>query len=364
MQTTKAVFQRSTATPFVAEVKERVAQHFRDRGISDKANVAMVLKTIVLLGFTFGCYTLVLAGGFGPWAMLGLCVLMGVGWAGIGFGIGHDAGHGAYSNRRWVNRLLGLTFEVLGANAYMWRLTHNGIHHTWTNVPGFDEDLIVSPLLRLSPHSERKWFHRFQTLFALPAYATATLFWVFVKDYKYFLAPRVGPYTGKRHPRYVWLGLALGKVVHFGWTIVLPLLILDVTWWQFLIGYLTVHLTAGVILGVVFMLAHVVEGVEFPAPTETGQMGDTWMVHQLRTTANFARKNRLLAWYVGGLNFQVEHHLFPHVCSVHYGQISPIVEDAARKHGLPYHDNPSIAGAIASHFRVLHRLGRQTTATA
>ncbi len=358
MQPTKAVFQRGTAGEFTTEVKARVAAYFADAGLSDKANLSMIVKTVVILAVTFGAYGLLYTGWFSPLGMLGLAVVMGIGWAGIGFCIGHDAIHGAYSNRNWVNRTLGCVFELLGANCYMWRLTHNGIHHTWTNIPGIDEDLVVTPLLRLTPHAKRRWFHRFQALFALPAYATATLFWVFAKDYKYFFAKRIGPHENKRHPRSAWIGLVLGKIVHYGWTIVLPLLFLDITFGQFVIGYLTVHLTAGVILGVIFMLAHVVDNIDYPAPDAAGQMEDAWIVHQLRTTASFGRGNRALGWYVGGLNFQVEHHLFPKVCSVHYRHISPIVEEVAREHNLPYHANRTFFSALASHFRMLIRLGR------
>lgn len=362
MKGTKVKFGRG-GSPFVSEVKERVAAYFHDEGISDKANAAMVAKSAVILVVTFGSYALLYTGWFGPFGMLGLAVLMGIGWAGIGFCIGHDAIHEAYSRRKWVNRLLGFSFEVLGASSYMWRLTHNGIHHTWTNVAGVDEDLVVAPVLRLTPHSERHWFHRFQTLFALPAYATATLFWVFAKDYKYFLARNMGPHMRKRHPAGAWVALVIGKIIHYGWTIVLPLLFLDLTWWQFLIGYLTVHLTAGLILGVVFMLAHVVEQVDYPAPDAEGRLKDEWMVHQLCTTADFARGNRLLGWYVGGLNFQVEHHLFPRICSIHYRKISPIIEEVALAHGVPFYENRTFFAALASHFRMLHRLGHQPATT-
>jgi linoleoyl-CoA desaturase len=362
MQSDKVVFASRGAAEFVAEAKQRVAAYFAERGVSDKANAAMVVKTVLLLLLTFGSYGLILSGLVGPWAMLALAIAMGVGVAGIGFCVSHDALHGSYSRRPWVNRLLGYTFDVLGANSYMWKLTHNGIHHTWTNVPGVDEDLVVTPVLRLSPHEPHRWFHRFQTLFALPAYATATLFWAFAKDYKYFFAGKVGPYRGKRHPTRQWVGLFAWKAVTYAWTIVIPLLVLPVAWWQFLIGYLAMHLTAGLILGVVFMLAHVVEDVEYPAPDAAGHMQDTWFVHQLRTTADFARKNRLLTWYVGALNYQVEHHLFPKVCSVHYPQISPIVEQVASEHGMPYHASPTMWAAIRSHFRMLRRLGRRPTA--
>lgn len=347
------------AAQFAGEVKREVAAYFADRGLSDKATPGMVVKTVLLLGGTAACYLLILLGGFGPWAMLGLAILMGVGVAGVGFAVAHDALHGAYSNRPWVNRLLGLSFDLLGANGYMWKITHNVIHHTYTNIHGVDEDLSVSPLLRLSPDAPLRPIHRWQHWYAFAAYSTSTLFWVFVKDYKYFLQKDLGPYQDKRHPPGAVANLLLMKLVYYGWAIVLPLVVLDLAWWQFLIGFLAMHLTAGTILGVVFQLAHVVEGTDHPQPNAEGEMEAAWLVHEMETTSNFARGNRLLSWYVGGLNFQVEHHLFPRVCSVHYPAISPIVERVARRHDIPYHSQPTLRAAIASHRRMLRRLGAE-----
>jgi len=354
---TGVTFPARDPARFGPEVKRRVAEYFSSRGISDKANAEMVVKTITLLTLTFGCYGLILSGWFGPWIMLGLAVLMGVGVAGLGFAVAHDALHGAYSNRPWVNRLLGLVFDVLGANGYMWKITHNVIHHTYTNIHGIDEDLTVSPLLRLSPEAERRPIHRFQHWYAIPAYSTSTLFWVFAKDFKYFLQRDLGPYKNKRHPVNEVAILVATKLLYVGWAIVLPLALLDLAWWQFLIGFLAMHLTAGAILGIVFQLAHVVEGAEHLNPDDTGTMDSAWMIHEMRTTSNFGRGNRLLSWYVGGLNYQVEHHLFPRVCSVHYPAISPIVEEVARECGVPYHAQPTFMAAVRSHLRMLKMLG-------
>lgn len=353
-----AISVKFVTTPpaaFAAEVKERVDRFFAERGLSEKANAAMVLKTIVILGLTFGCYGLILSGRFSPLAMLGLAVLMGVGVAGIGFGVSHDALHGAYSHDPRVNRLLGLTFDVLGANGYMWKITHNVIHHTYTNIHGIDEDLEVSPLIRLSPRSPWRPIHRLQPWLAWALYSFSTLFWVWVKDFKYFLQKDLGPYKDKKHPRGEIALLAVTKLAYHAWTIVIPLLVLDIAWWQFAIGYLAMHLTAGLILGVVFQLAHVVEGPEHPVPDAAGRMDDAWMIHQMETTSNFATGSKLLTWYVGGLNYQVEHHLFPKVCSVHYPSIRPLVREAARRHGIPYHEQPTLWSAIRSHYETLKR---------
>lgn len=359
--TAKVTFAPAAGALFVAEVKERVAEYFRSRRLATEANGSMMVKGALLLGVTIGCYLLILSNQFSPWTMLGLSILMGIGVAGIGFGIAHDALHGAYSRHAWVNRLLSLSFELTGANGYMWRITHNVIHHTYPNVHGLDEDLEVSPLLRLSPESRHRPIHRYQHFYALAAYSLTTLFWVFVKDYKYFLKRDLGPFLGRRHPAGEVTFLIAAKLVYYTYTIVIPLLVLDVAWWQFLVGFLAMHATAGSVLGVVFQLAHVVEETEHPAPDEDGMMDSAWMVHQMMTTSNFATSNRLLTWYVGGLNHQVEHHLFPKICSVHYPALSPIVRSVAEKHGVVYRHHETLRAAIASHFGALKHFGRPVT---
>lgn len=342
---------------FITELKQRVHAYFEERGISDKADARMVFKTIAMLSLTFGPYLLIMLGGFSAPVMLSLAVVMGIGMAGCGFSIAHDALHGAYSDNRRINGILGMAFDVLGANGYLWKITHNVIHHTYTNIQGIDEDLEVSPLLRLSPTSEYRKIHRFQHWYAIAAYSMSTLFWVFVKDYKYILQRDLGPYQNIRHPRSEIVKLLVMKVVYYGYTIVLPLVWLDIPLWQFVVGLLAMHLTAGVILGVVFQLAHVVEGPSHLPAAGNEVIEDSWLVHELKTTSDFGRSNKLLCWYVGGLNFQVEHHLFPKICSIHYPAISPIVEEVAKKHGIPFHTQPTLRAAIASHLRMLKQLG-------
>lgn len=358
MRSTKVTFAPSSHARFAAEVKERVADYFESRKISPKANARMVVKAVVMLAIAFGSYGLILSNAFSPWAMFGLSVLMGVGVAGIGFNIAHDALHGAYSSRDWVNKCLGFSFELVGANGYMWKITHNVIHHTYPNIHGLDEDLEVSPMLRLSPESAHRPIHRFQHWYAPLAYSFTTLFWVFIKDYRYFLKRDLGPFQGRRHPKSEVATLILAKAIYYTYTIVIPLLLLDVAWWQFLIGFLAMHLTAGLILGIVFQLAHVVEETEHPLPDDAGIMDSAWMVHQMETTSDFANSNLIVSWYVGGLNHQVEHHLFPKVCSIHYPALHRIVREVARKHGVPYHRHETLREAVVSHFRTLKRLGR------
>jgi linoleoyl-CoA desaturase len=358
LATRLVTFPAAAGEQFAEEVKSRAAAYFAERGISCKATPGMVAKTVVLWSVFAGSYFLILLAGFSPLAMLGLCVVMGVAMAGIGFAVAHDALHGAYSDNPRVNALLGYSFDVLGANGYMWKITHNVIHHTYTNIQGIDEDLEVSPLLRLSPRSEHRPVHRFQALYAAFAYSLSTLNWVFWKDFDYFTRRKLGPYEGRRHPAAEIAIMVGGKVFYFGWAVVLPLLVLPVAWWQVAIGVVTIHLVGGLILGVIFQLAHVVEATAHPAPDLDGRMEWSWMIHEMHTTANFSTKNRLLTWYVGGLNYQIEHHLFPKTCSVHYPALGAMVREVAARHGLPYHENPAFLGALRSHWRMLARLGR------
>lgn len=355
-------FARATPDHAMQEMKARVAKYFETQKLSSKANPGMVLKTVLLLAITFVPYGLILTNRFSRWEMLLLAVAMGVGMAGIGFGIAHDALHGAYSANPRINTLLGMSLDVLGASSYMWKITHNIVHHTYTNIEGVDEDLAVSPLLRLSPNCERLWFHRFQHLYAFALYGFTTLFWVFVKDYQQLMKAELGPYRDKRHDRMQVGVLASTKICYYVYALAIPLLVLQIPWWQVLIGFFVMHFTAGAILGIVFQLAHVVESTDYPAPDVEGLIAQEWWLHEMQTTANFGPKNRLLSWYVGGLNFQVEHHLFPRVCSVHYPAISRIVKEVAAKYDLPYNAYPTLRAAIASHYRTLRQFGARRPA--
>lgn len=350
-------FAQGKAQGFIKEMKSRVHAYFEETGLSQKANAQMVLKTVVMISMVAVPYLLIMTNRLSPWMMLGLCVVMGVGVAGCGFCIAHDALHGAYSSNRNVNVALGLAFDLNGASSYMWKITHNVIHHTYTNIQGIDEDLEVSPLLRLSPTSEHHPIHRYQHLYVLAAYSMTTLFWVFVKDFQYLLRRDLGPYRNIVHPKGEIAKLFVMKAIYYSYIIVMPLLFLDVAWWQFLIGFFALHLTSGLILSLIFQLAHVIEGpVQFAADSQE-TMEDAWFVHEMKTTADFARANKLLCWYVAGLNFQIEHHLFPKVCSVHYPAICRIVQEAAEEYGVPYHHHPTFLGAIRSHWRTLKLFG-------
>lgn len=348
---------------FSAELKRAVDGWFDESGRSRNAPVSMKIKGVLMLTLLYGSFAWLLLGNLPGWAMLLLCVAIGLGYAGVGFCVGHDAIHGAYfKDKRW-NTLTGYCFDLMGASSYLWRLTHNRIHHTWTNIPGIDEDIDVSPQIRHSPGAPRKWYHRLQHLYAWPLYALATVNWILVKDYQQLFRKKLGPYEDLKHPRGEIIKLFAFKLFHYGWSIALPLLVMDITFGQFLLGFLVAHAVAGLVLGVVFQLAHVVEEAVFPVPGDNGAMGDDWHAHQLRTTCDFATRNPVMTWYTGGLNHQIEHHLFPRICSAHYPALRPLVKRIAQKHGLPHYEAPTFFRALGSHYRMLRRLGRDDVIT-
>jgi linoleoyl-CoA desaturase len=362
MGATRISFKHDGKKEFSKELKTAVNNYFEENNISKNANAAMVAKTIILLTLYFGAYGLIISGSFGVWTMAFLCFVMGVGMAGIGFSISHDALHGAYSSNKTVNQWLGYTFDLMGANSYIWKITHNIIHHTYTNIYEHDEDLEVAEFIRLSPNAEHKPIHRAQHILAFFAYGFATLFWAFIKDYKYFFQSSLGPYENKSHPTREWVTLFITKILYYGYMLVLPYMLLPVTWWQVAIGFLILHFTAGNILGVIFQLAHVVEETEHPTQNEEGNIENAWMIHQLETTSDFAHENDLLCWYIGGLNYQIEHHLFPQVCSIHYPEISKIVREKAQKYDIPYNYHETLGVAIKSHYDTLKKFGDPATA--
>lgn len=361
MDVTRISFGKDRSIGFAKEVKKQVEAYFKDNNLSKHADARMVFKTVILLSVYFGSYSLILTGWFSPLQMLLFCFIMGIGMAGIGFSVSHDALHGAYSSNKTVNKILGLSFDLLGANGYIWKITHNVIHHTYTNIYEHDEDLEVAEFIRLSPNAEYKPIHKVQHILAFAAYSLATLFWVFIKDYKHFLKKNLGPYENRTHPVQEWITLILTKILYYNYMLVIPYLLLPITWWQLALGFLVVHFTAGTILGIIFQLAHVVEGTEHPVQNEEGNIENAWMIHQMETTSNFAHNNKLLCWYIGGLNYQIEHHLFPKICSIHYPAISKIVQTVAEEHDVPYNYQETFGDAVRSHYRTLKKFGKYET---
>ncbi|MFN0035072.1 MAG: fatty acid desaturase family protein [Saprospiraceae bacterium] len=344
---------------FYSTLHARVDSYFKETGLSKHANAGIVLKTVVLMSAYLLPLLLMLV--FQPafgWSMA-LWALMGVGMAGVGMSIMHDANHGAYSSNPRINEWVGYSLVLLGGAATNWKLQHNTLHHTFTNIAHYDDDIADKPALRLSPHTQVKAVHRFQWLHALLIYALVTLYWVTAKDFLQFARyTRNGVNKNTAPQNRVFLTKIIGiKVAYFFIFLAAPLLA-GLPVWHVVVGFLLMHFIGGIILTVIFQLAHTVEETTFPQPTAQGIIENEWAIHQMNTTVNFSRKNRLLSWYVGGLNFQVEHHLFPSICHTHYPRIAGIVQRTAAEFNVPYLEHRTFGHALRSHFSMLRQLGR------
>ncbi|MCU0353549.1 MAG: acyl-CoA desaturase [Cytophagales bacterium] len=353
----KVTFSRKNST-FFRTLQTSVDQYFDENNLSKNGDWRLYAKTLVLVPSALVLYVALLTVPFSFWPGVFLSSLLGFVLASIGFNVMHDACHGSYSSRRWVNDLLGLSLNALGGNAFIWKFKHNIVHHTYTNVDGVDDDIAKSPLMRQC--SSQKWVpaHRYQHWYVFLVYAISSFAWVFLMDFNKYFKQAVHNTPLQKMDRKEHLMFWASKVLYVVFYIALP--VWFVGWGAWAVGFTFMHIAMGLTLAVVFQLAHVVEHTEFEfAGTEPVTLENEWAVHQIKTTANFARGNRILSWFVGGLNYQVEHHLFPRISHVHYPAISRIVKATCQEHGLPYHEFPTMTAALASHVRMMRELGKK-----
>jgi len=351
-------FSRKDPELFFQTLRERVNQYFEQNNIKKTGNGHMHRKTIAMFAMYFVPFAIILSQVLPDWTAIVLYFLMGIGVSGIGLSVMHDANHGSYSGRSWMNGLMSKSMDIIGGSSFTWKVQHNFLHHTYTNIYELDEDIDDKPFLRLSPHGKLKKYHRFQHIYAMFLYCLATMSWILMKDFKQMLHYHREGLTEKCGftPTRETIRMIISKTLYILYVVVLPIA-LGVAWWAVLIGFILMHMVAGLLITVIFQLAHVVEGPQHFTPERTGTMENTWAIHQLKTTANFCRNNRLITWFVGGLNFQIEHHLFPHICHVHYKKISEIVKKTAQECNLSYFEHPTFGKAVASHLKVLKMLG-------
>lgn len=351
-----------TRREFSATLQKRVGEYFKSNNLNRHGNSEMVLKSIFMFSLYLVPYTLILTGVIAnTWLLLLLVVVMALGLAGIGLSIMHDANHGAYSDKPWVNNVMGYSLNFVGANAFNWKIQHNVLHHTYTNVHDHDEDISPRGVLRLTPHTAWKRVHKFQFIYAWVLYGLMTIAWLGFKDFVRIIRYHRDGLVKRQKANISreWLILLLSKAAYIAYIFVIPLLFTPLVWWQILIGVFAMHYIAGFILAIIFQPAHVIDGTEFPVPDENNTLENNWAIHQLNTTTNFGNESKWFSWYVGGLNFQIEHHLFPNICHVHYRKIAGIVRDTAKEFGLPYKSSRTFMGALAGHARLLKSLGRK-----
>ena len=340
---------------FYIELKRRVDQHMTLNGRRERDCLQMYLKTAIILAAFVGSYLLLVFVSTSWWQAIPLAVVLAFAIAGIGFNIMHDASHNAYSARGWVNRIAAMSLDMIGGSSFFWHWKHVVFHHNYSNIHGFDTDIDLGVLGRFAPQGRRLPVHAFQQWYFWFLYGVLVVKWNLYDDFRVAIQGRIGehrlrPMRGSELATFI-----VGKVLFFTIAFGIPLLSHSVV--TVVLFYLLVAFIAGIVMSVVFQLAHAVEEATFPQPQTPGQMEKSWAIHQLEATVDFARKSPVAYWLLGGLNFQIEHHLFPQMCHTNYPFIAPVVEETCRDFGIEYNVHDTFRQGIVSHFRWLRRMG-------
>ena len=354
MATPKFINSNNT---FQQELKKRVNQYFLENNKSSTGNFSLFFKAIFFFASYLALYVHLVY--FTPTAWLAVleCILMGGFTAAIGFNVMHDGGHGSFSKNKLVNKLAAFSVNFLGASHIMWKMKHNIIHHTYTNIDGVDDDIEIKPFLRMCSTQKHHKLHRFQHYYVWFLYTLLHLIWVFQTDYKKYFSKKIGSVALTKMSMQEHIGFWGAKVGYAILFMVIP--IIKVGFFPWVVGFLIVSMVTGFVISIVFQLAHTVEHLEFPVPEVlTQKIENEWAIHQVQTTANFATKNKFLSWLVGGLNFQIEHHLFPKISHIHYPAISKIIKQTCADFNIQYVEFKRMRHAVASHATYLRRMGK------
>jgi linoleoyl-CoA desaturase len=344
---------------FFPSLKQRVNEYFETAQIKPTGNFKLFSKTIILFSILIALYIILVF--FTPsngWISLALCAFMGVVVAAIGFNVMHDGAHGSYSSRKWVNESMAHSLNLLGGVSFIWKQKHNINHHSYTNVEGMDDDIDIRPFIRVHEGQKKYWFHRYQHIYGLLLYGITYFFWVFYNDFKKYFSGKIAEHT-KMQKLAWWEHVVFWatKLFYVAAFIVLP--IYNVGLIDTIIGYLLMVFVTGITISIVFQLAHIVEDMPFVNPEgESTKIESEWAIHQLQTTTNFATKNKFVSWLLGGLNFQVEHHLFPRISHIHYPALNKIVKDTCLEFNITYKEFPTVSKALFSHIIHLKQIGR------
>lgn len=343
-------------SPFYSAIRKEVNEYFKQKNISQQGDWSLYIKTVIFLSLTVVLYTWLVFYTPVWYIALPMAALLGMNQAFIGFNIMHDACHGSYSEKKWVNEFFGYSMNFLGSSAFLWKTKHNVVHHTYTNIDGIDDDIMKIPVLRHCETQQKLKMHRFQYIYSVLIYFLTIHFWVWLMDFiKYFTGKVVVTplnFNTKEHIIFwvtkVWYAVAY---------IIIPWYFLGFP--TFIVGFLVMNALFGLTMSLVFQLAHVVEKVQFEEAIHGDKIIEKeWAEHQVLTTCNFSTKNKALSWFLGGLNFQIEHHLFPRISHIHYPEISGIVQRVCKQFNVSYNYYPSMGKAVTSHFKVLKDLGK------
>ncbi len=357
MKTVNVKFQKEKQNEFAENLNKRIDDYFAKNNCNDKANLAMIIKLVVIGILFFGSYALLLSNAFSETKLLLLAILFGFSKALIAFNISHDASHYALFKNKKLNELFSYSFNLIGVNRYIWHIKHNLSHHSYTNIPGYDMDIEQIKIARLVPHVPMKWYYRFQHIYVPMLYPFLSLFMLVFKDFQMFATKKYGINTFHNHPRKEYFILIFSKLFYILYAFIIPFYVIKIVWWKFLIGFFVMHFVLGIFLAIILFPVHALEDMPFPEPNENGIMKNSWLIHEFETSTNFAAKSRIVNWISGGLNTHIIHHIKPSICHIHYYELTKIIRTTAKEHHIEFKEN-SLLKSIQLHLGLLKKMGR------
>ena len=354
-------FTRITFPPekdnFYAELREEVSRYFKESGFTPYGNRAMHIKVAAMLLVYFGLYASMLLTASAFHELLVWYALIGVWGVFLGLNVGHDAAHFAlFKSRRW-NKVFLLVFDLLGTNSFNWKNRHVGAHHLFPNIMDYDSDIQQSEVVKIFPKDKHRVMHKVQWAYMPFVYMIYIFRWVVYRDFKDIFTRRIGGFDNSNYPAKEIVKMVLFKFGYFGYIVVVPKMILGFSWGQVFGAFFLLTVFASLTITMVLLSTHVGEHANFPEPNADGVMPHAWSRHHMMTAGDFATDSMVVTHLFGGFNHHVIHHLFQHICHIHYPELTKILIRVASLHGVEYRSEKHMFSSMYSHFKLLYNNG-------
>ena len=342
---------------FYAKLREEVNAYFAETNQSIYGNGWMFLKVAALLGIYGVVFSFLFVSNLSPEYVLLCYAFLGIWGVFLGVNVGHDAAHNALFKISWYNRIFMHVFDFLGLSSFNWKNRHVSGHHVYSNIMEYDPDIQQSAVVKIFPQDQRRNFHRFQWIYMPFIYAIFIPRWVFYRDFKDVFYDRIGGFNNRPYPISEVMKMVLFKLLYLVYMVVLPCLMSGFSF-GFFIGALSLLMVcSSLTIVVVLLTTHMLDDSCFPEPDEQGLMPYSWSKHQMHTTSDYATESAVVTHLFGGFNHHIIHHLFQHICHIHYPALTRILIRVAGEYGVPYRSKKYILPAMYSHFKLLYNNG-------
>lgn len=347
------IYFKPETDDFKKELFSRVNSYFKNGETSTFANTSFLIKIFSMLLIYILIYVGIFQFGSNHVFLYSAFAIMGSLSVLLGLNIGHDAAHNALFRNSKINRISLFVFELLGTNSYNWVNRHLGAHHMFPNIMDYDSDVQQTNLVKIFPNDKHLNIHRFQHFYMPVIYLFYIARWLIYRDFKDVFLKRIGVYDNSNYPRVQIVKMIFFKLLYISQMVIIPMLVLDLSIGTSLLAFFILTVSGSAVIALVLLSTHVSEDACFPEPDENNILPHSWSYHQVLTAADFATNNKVINFLFGGFNHHVIHHLFPHVCHVHYPKLTPILVEMTKKYGLTYRSHNSLLNAVISHFKLL-----------